>query len=442
MKTVLKNGSVILGNDICVTDVVLENGKIAGIGKIEDRDAEIVDCSGHIVMPGVVDAHCHIKLDTGVFQTPDDWRAGSKEAAMGGITSVIDFVGPMPGESLRHALHNRHEEAAGSAIDYTFHMTALDANPKTLDEIELCRAWGLTSLKLYTTYRPNYYLDDASILAILQVAARCGLVTLIHCENDAIVTAEGKRHEREDVWRSYPERRPAIAEEEAAARMIALAQYAGAKVVVAHNSSEKTARLVGRARRAGVQVYNETAPQYLFLNADDNHQSEEPWRYILQPPLRPASHNAGLCQALLDGDVSFVITDHCAYTKDQKIHGMAGGTPGGLPGLQTLLPLTAAVPKITWPEVARLLCENPCKVYGLWGKKGAILPGFDADVVVLKDERFVIDEKSLCGFAGYSPFHGHEARGRVVHVFRRGERIVSGGVFCEDAWGKGAFIHM
>ena len=361
---------------------------------------------------------------------------------MGGITSVIDFVGPMPGESLRHALHNRLQESAGSAIDSTFHMTVLDANPKTLDEIELCRAWGLTSLKLYTTYRPNYYLDDASILAILKVAARCGLVTLIHCENDAIVTEEGKRHDGEDVWRSYPERRPAIAEEEAAARMIALAGYAGAKIVVAHNSSEKTARLVGQARRTGAHVYNETAPQYLFLNAEDNHKSEEPWRYILQPPLRQASHNAGLCRALLDGDVSFVITDHCAYTRDQKIHGMAGGTPGGLPGLQTLLPLTAAVPGITWPEVARLLCENPCRVYGLWGKKGAIQPGFDADVVVLKDEPFVIDEKALCGFAGYSPFHGHAARGRVVHVFRRGERIVSDGTFCEEAWGKGEFIHV
>lgn len=442
MKTVLKNGEVVLGGTLCRTDVVVENGRIAGLGPAETTDAEIVDCSGHIVMPGVIDAHCHIKLDTGIFQTPDDWRSGSREAAMGGITGVIDFVGPMPGESLRHALDNRLLEASESAIDYTFHMTALDASPATLCEIEACRAWGLTSLKLYTTYRPNYYLDDASILSILNVAARCGLVTLIHCENDAIVTQEGARHDGEDVWRSYPERRPAIAEEEAAARVIALARYAGAKVVVAHNSSAVTARLVGAARRAGQPIYNETAPQYLFLNDGHNHHSDEAWRYILQPPLRPASHNAGLCRTLLEDDMSFVITDHCAYTRSQKIHGMSGGTPGGLPGLETLLPLTAAVPGMTWPDVARLLCENPCRIYGLWGRKGAILPGFDADIVVLKDERYVVDENRLCGSAGYSPFHGHAARGRVVHVMRRGERIVSDGQFCETAWGRGEFIRL
>ena len=441
MKTVLKNGTVVVGGVLCRTDVVIENGKISGLSTAQDAD-ETIDCTGHIVMPGVVDAHCHIKLDTGVFQTPDDWRAGSKEAAMGGITSVIDFVGPMPGESLKHALDQRLLEAKDSAVDYTFHMTALDARPETLREIEACRSWGLTSLKLYTTYRPNYYLDDASILEILKVASRCGLVTLIHCENDAIVTEEGQRHADEDVWRSYPERRPAIAEEEAAARMVALARYAGAKIVVAHNSSSETARYVGKARREGMEVYNETAPQYLFLNDGNNHHDREAWRYILQPPLRSASHNAALCRALLEGDVSFVITDHCAYTRDQKIHGMAGGTPGGLPGLETLLPLTASVPGMTWPDVARLLCENPCRVYGLWGKKGALLPGFDADVVVLKDACYTVDERKLCGFAGYSPFDGHAARGQVVHVLRRGEKIVSEGVFCEGAWTRGAFIHI
>lgn len=440
MKKILKGGHVVVGNAVQNLDILIENEKIAGLGSFDDAQAETFDCRGKIVMPGVVDAHCHIKLDTGVFQTPDDWRHGSREAAFGGVTSVIDFVGPMPGESLRHALDNRLREAEPSAVDYTFHMTALDAKPQTLTELEACRAWGLTSLKLYTTYRPNYYLDDASILAILEVAARAGLVTLIHCENDAIVTAEGKKHEAEALYRSYPERRPALAEEEAARRMLDLAAYAGAKLVVAHNSSAVTARLAGEARRRGLPVYNETAPQYLFLNDADNHDSTQPWRYILQPPLRPASHNAGLQRALLEDDVSFVITDHCAYTRKQKIEGMAGGIPGGLPGLETLLPLTMAVPGMTWERGARLLSENPCRVYGLWGKKGALLPGFDADVVILSDASYKIDESALHGFAGYSPFHGHAARGRIETVLRRGDVLVHDATFCDAAFTKGRFI--
>ncbi len=444
--TILKGGKVVTSAGLVETDVAMSNGVIVGLGDMGERGVcdgdEVVDCTGRILMPGVIDAHCHIKLDTGIFQTPDDWHVGSREAAYGGVTSVIDFVGPMPGESLKHALDNRLKEAEPSAIDYTFHMTALDAKPETLAEIEQCRAWGLTSLKLYTTYRPNYYLDDASILEILKVASRCGLVTLIHCENDAIVTEEGRRHEQEPVWSSYPERRPALAEEEAAARMVALARYANATLVVAHNSSAKTARLVAEARHAGQAVYNETCPHYLFLNADCNHKSAEAWRYILQPPLRDASQNALLQQAVLAGDVSFMITDHCAYTRDQKVNGMAGGTPGGLPGLETLLPLTMAVPGMTWSKAAGLLCENPAKVYGLWGRKGAIAPGFDADIVILRDETFTIDEAKLHGFAGFSPFHGHTGRGVVESVYRRGEAIVKAGQFDETATGRGAFIKL
>ncbi len=440
MKILLKNGRVVVDGAEIQTDVLIENEKISALGTIACAVDKIIDCTNKIIMPGVVDAHCHIKLDTGIFQTPDDWRIGSREAALGGITSVIDFVGPMPGESLKHALDHRLEEASQSAIDYTFHMTVLDAEPQTLAEVEQCRVWGLSSLKLYTTYRPNYYLDDASILKILQVAAKNDLVSLIHCENDAIVTAEGALHETENLWKSYPERRPAVAEEEAAARMIMLARYADAKLVIAHNSSANTAHLAAQARQAGQNVYNETAPQYLFLNSEDNHHSAEAWRFILQPPLRDVSHNTELQQALMHDEVSFVITDHCAYTRQQKIEGVEGGTPGGLPGLETLLSLTMAVPGMTWARCAKLLSENPCKVYGLWGRKGAILPGFDADVVILKDETYSLDETKLHGFAGFSPFHGKLARGRVESVLRRGEVIVENGEFLEDSYQKGKFV--
>lgn len=441
-KLCLKNGQAVIDEALLPVDICIEDGKIVAIGNADafglTPDDKVVDCSGKIILPGVIDAHCHIQLDTGIFATQDDWGAGSCEAAKGGVTTVIDFVGPQPGEDLCDALHERRDQAMASIIDYTFHMTALDASEKTLQSIAKCPEWGISSLKLYTTYRPNYYLDDASILKILEVAKAAGLTTLIHCENDAIVSSEAAKHAGEDVLRAYPDMRPAMAEAEAAERMIRLAQYAQARIVIAHNSCAETAKIVAQARMRGAQVFNETAPQYMFLSADDNKLSPEPWRYILQPPLRDVSNNEALQRSVLFGDVDMVITDHCAYTRAQKTSSKSS-IPGGLPGLQTLLPLTASIPGMTWPKLARVLSRNPAKIYGLWPKKGAIAPGFDADIVILRDESFEIDESKLRSFAEYSPFHGHSARGIVETVIRRGSIIAQNGEIC-TALGTGAFI--
>lgn len=426
-KTCFRNGCAVIGDSLVQTDVLVQDGIICAVGDwrtFQDcDDIDFIDCSGKILMPGAIDAHCHIQLDTGIFATSDDWAIGTAEAARGGITTVIDFVGPQPGENLKHALDARLEQARDAIVDYTFHMTALDASEKTLSAIDQCRQWHISSLKIYTTYRPNYYLDDASILSILERAARANLTVLVHCENDAIVTAETARHQDEDILRAYPDMRPPIAEVEAAERVIRLAEYADASVVIAHNSCAETTRCVTAARARGVRVFNETAPQYLFLNAMDNKESSEPWRYILQPPLRSAQNNIDLQSAVLFGAVDMLITDHCAYTRTQK-QGMNGGIPGGLPGLETLLPLCAAIPSMTWPKLARLLAANPARIYGLWPHKGAIAPGFDADIVILRDETFTIDENQLHTFARYSPFHGHHARGIVETVYRRGECIL------------------
>lgn len=439
----LKNGQIVTENGCIHSDLLIEDGKISAIGRSESwnvsENAEIIDCTDRVILPGAIDAHCHIQLDTGIFQTQDDWFIGTSEAARGGITTVVDFVGPQPGEDLRHALDFRLKQAELGVIDYTFHMTALDASPKTLDSIRKCYGdWGISSLKLYTTYRPNYYLPDDALLAILRCAAESGLTTLIHCENDAVVTAETALHQNEPLWRAYPEMRPAIAEVEAAQRVIRLAEYAHARVVIAHNSSADTAAAVSAARKRGVSVFNETTPQYLYLNADDNHSSPEPWRFILQPPLRTVQDNMGLQKAVKSGEIDMMITDHCAYTRDQKLSAPTG-TPGGLPGLETLLPLTAAIPGMTWCDVARVLSRNPAQIYGLWPQKGAILPGFDADLVILEDKRYIIDEKKLTTFAKYSPFNGHEARGIIHRVYRRGEEIFSNNTISASR-GSGLFL--
>ncbi len=439
------NGQVLTNGLMLKTDILVEEGRIAALGDkssfgLTDQD-DLIDCADKLILPGVIDAHCHIQLDTGLFQTPDNWAIGSREAARGGITSVVDFVGPEPGEDLRHALDFRLSQAQSSIIDYTFHMTALDDTPKTLDAILQCPSWGISSLKIYTTYRPNYYLTDEAIIHILECAAKAKLAVLVHCENDAIVTNETAKIGQDNLWHNYPRLRPAVAEAEAAARVIRLAEYTGAHVVIAHNSSDKTVHIVNEARQRGVHVHNETGPQYLYLSETDNYDSPEPWRYILQPPLRSAQTRDNLCKLAAAGDIDMAITDQCSYTRDQKIHGTPNGTPGGLPGFETLLPLTAAVPGMTWTRAVRMLCQNPAQIYGLWPHKGDILPGFDADIVVLRDEEFTIDESKLSAFAGYSPFDGYKARGIVERVYRRGEEIVRyGEIKAED--GSGKFIEI
>lgn len=424
------NGMVFTPAGPIRTDILVDGDKIAAVGDrsvfaLQDSD-EFIDCSEHLIMPGFIDAHCHIQLDTGIFATQDDWWDGSQEAARGGVTTVIDFVGPQPGEELGAALKFRLKQAEMSLVDYTFHMTVLDDSEQSLEGIDKCPEWGLSSLKLYTTYKPNYYLSDDAVTAILERAAKARLTVLIHCENDAIVTHETAKHRSDNLWRSYPELRPWEAEAEAAARMIALACHTGARLVIAHNSCPETLKLVQKGKKLNPNLFNETAPQYLMLDKTCNTDSSEPWRYILQPPLRHPDLSAEMRGMMKEHAADMFITDHCSYTREQKLNSQ-GGTPGGLPGFETLFPVLAAGLDMPLHEIVRNLTENPAKIYGLWPRKGAIAPGFDADLVVVEDKSYVIDENQLKCFAGYSPFHEIRARGIIKRVFRRGDEIIRDG---------------
>ena len=304
----------------------------------------------------------------------------------------------------------------------------------------------IQSIKLYTTYRPNYYADDATILRLLEAAARYDLISLVHCENDALVTAQTEALVRAGhiSWAYHGAARPALAEQEATARVLFLADAVGAAVVIAHNSTALTSQLVADARAAGRPVYSETAPQYLLL---DNrvYDGHEPWRYILQPPLRDPAEKDGLWALISDGQIDMIITDHCDYRKAQKLAvDNFTKTPGGLPGLETLLVLMATYGvgqgRIDWLDLVRLLAYAPARIYGLWPKKGALLPGFDADLVLFDPApEGLLAAENLHMVAGYTPFEGVQTQGRVVSTMVRGEFVVRDGVFAGDE-GSGRFV--
>ncbi len=438
-KTILiRGGTVVTSQTLLDADVLIRGEQIQAIGHdlTAPRGAESVDATGLLVLPGVIDAHVHIQLNTGIYASPSNWQVESRAAAFGGVTTVVDFATQFPGQSFAEALKARLAEAAPSYIDYAFHMMVTDVPPGQEDMLGDLVELGIQSLKLYTTYRPNYYADDATLLRLLEAAGRYGLMTLVHCENDALVTAQTQSliEAGNTGWRYHGASRPALAEREAAARVLLLAEAADAPVVIVHNSIGATAALVAAARARGQAAFCETCPQYLLLD-NTLYEGSEPWRYILQPPLRDPGEREKLWTLVAEGAVDMLVTDHCDYTLAQK---MAVDdftkTPGGLPGLETLLPLLATFGVgdgyLDWSDLVRLLATNPALIYNLWPRKGALLPGADADIVLYDPEPTdTLTVERLHSAAGYTPYEGIQVQGRVVSTLRRGTFLVRDGEF-------------
>ena len=444
----VRGGTLVTAERMISADVLIAEGKIQAIGTnlLLPETCRVIDAGGLIVLPGIIDAHTHIQLDTGLHQTAEDWFEGSRAAAYGGITTVVDFATQSPGQSFEKALADRLVEAAPSVIDYAFHMMITDLPPGQEDELGALPELGIQSIKMYTTYRPNYYADDAKLLRWLEAAARYGLISLVHCENHALVTAQTESLEQSGriSWANHGFARPALAEKEAVARVLFLAKAAAAPVVIAHNSTGSASEQVAAAREAGQVAFSETAPQYLLLN-ESVYAGNEPWRYILQPPLRSPAESAALWAAVSRHQVDMLITDHCDYRNAQKLAvNDFTKTPGGLPGTETLLPLMAtygvAAGRMEWTDLVRMMVLNPAKIYNLWPRKGELAPGGDADLVLFDPAADgIVSADDLHMIAGYSPYEGMPIKGKVVSTLRRGEFLVRDGVFVAEE-GSGRFV--
>ncbi len=447
----ITGGQVVMGNGVLRADVLIEGERIAALALPGQSGpvARTIDAAGCYVFPGIIDAHTHIALDTGIYRTPDTWETGTRVAAFGGVTTVIDFANQIKGRPLAEALDARRQEAADAVIDYAFHMVILeperdpDALRTTLSSL---MDLGVPSIKLFTTYRPNYYLDDAAILRIFR-AMPPGMVAMVHCENDSIVTDATQRliEQGKTDWQYHGQSRPEEAEAEAVSRVVYLAGLAQARIYVVHCSTALAVSEVNRVRsRDGRwdQVYCETCPQYLLLH-DGVYGERTPEQYILQPPLRSYHHTESLRHYVSSGQVDVLSTDTCDYTLAQKRQTPEfTRTPGGLPGVETLLPLmyTAFHEQMNLPRLIRLMTENPARLFGLYPRKGAILPGSDADLVIYDPApRSTVRSQDLHSLAGYTPYEGMAVQGRVRTVISRGEVIVSDGDFLGSV-GRGRFL--
>ncbi|MEW2261796.1 dihydropyrimidinase [Streptomyces sp. NPDC047853] len=441
-RTVIRGGLVITASDEIHADVLIEDGRVAALAASGTPAAgafsaeRVIDASGKYVVPGGVDGHTHMEMPFGGTYAADTFETGTRAAAWGGTTTVVDFAVQGVGRSLREGLDAWHAKAEGNcAIDYGFHVIVSDVNQDTLKEMDLLVEEGVTSFKQFMAYPGVFYSDDGQILRAMQRAAENGGLIMMHAENgiaiDVLVEQALARGETDP--RYHGEVRKALLEAEATHRAIRLAQVAGAPLYVVHVSAREAVAELTRARDEGLNVFGETCPQYLFLSTDNLAEPGfEGAKYVCSTPLRPREHQAALWRGLRTNDLQVVSTDHCPFCfSGQKELGRGDFSkiPNGMPGVEHRMDLLhqavvdGHISRRRWIEIA---CATPARMFGLYPKKGTIAPGADADVVVY-DPRAeqVISAETHHMNVDYSAYEGRRITGRVETVLSRGEPVLT-----------------
>ncbi|NDZ73395.1 dihydropyrimidinase [Streptomyces sp. SID10362] len=441
-RTVIRGGLVVTASDEMHADVLIEDGRVAALAATGTPAAEAftaertIDASGKYVIPGGVDGHTHMEMPFGGTYAADTFETGTRAAAWGGTTTIVDFAIQSVGHSLRSGLDAWHAKAEGNcAIDYAFHMIVSDVNQKTLKEMDLLVEEGVTSFKQFMAYPGVFYSDDGQILRAMQRAAENGGLIMMHAENgiaiDVLVEQALARGETDP--RFHGEVRKALLEAEATHRAIRLAQVAGAPLYVVHVSATEAVAELTRARDEGLPVFGETCPQYLFLSTDNLAEPDfEGAKYVCSTPLRPKEHQAALWRGLRTNDLQVVSTDHCPFCfSGQKELGRGDFSkiPNGMPGVENRMDLLhqavvdGHISRRRWIEIA---CATPARMFGLYPKKGTIAPGADADIVVYDpDAEQVISAETHHMNVDYSAYEGRRITGRVETVLSRGEPVVT-----------------
>lgn len=447
MKKLLKGGIVINASGRQKADVLISDETIVQVAPdIECPDAQIVDVSGKLLFPGFIDAHTHFDLDVCNTTTADDFYTGGRSALRGGTTMVIDFACPNKGESLQFGLDLWHKKADGrTACDYGFHMTIDDWTEENIAQLPQMFEQGVSSFKMYLTY-PAMMIGDGNIFLALQKLREQGGIAGVHCENAGVIDAliAEKMAAGELTPATHPKCRPAVLEAEAIGRLLKMARLADIPVVVVHLSSQAGLREIEAARALGQKVYVETCPHYLLM--DDSLYSLpdfEGAKYVCAPPLRKKLDNEALWDALANGEIQTVSTDHCSFTLQQKAAGRDDFTkiPGGMPGVETrgvlLYTYGVAAGRITAERMAEVLSEAPAKLYGAFPRKGHIAVGADADIVVYDPNgQTEISAKDQVANVDYAPFEGTKIAGHIAQVWLRGKCAVEEGKVLDDRGGK------
>ncbi len=450
MRTLIKNGTVVTATETVEADVLVEDERVVLIGLSLEAEADrTIDAFGRYVMPGGIDPHTHMDLPFGGSFCSDDFATGTRAAAFGGTTTIVDFALQGTDEGLRPGLDLWLEKAEKAYTDFGLHMIVKRIDDQVLKEMDQLVGEGVTSFKLFMAYPGVFMLDDGSIFRAMQRAADSGALIMMHAENggpiDVLVQqylAEGKT---DPIW--HGRSRPSSMEGEAVHRVFKLAELAGTPAYIVHLSSRDALNAVREARDRGLPAFAETCPQYLYLSEDDMARPGfEGAKFVCSPPLRPADHQEDLWKGLQAGDLQLVATDHAPFNyvgqKDLGVGNFAK-IPNGLPSVEdrfTLIFQGVHDGRISLSRFVELVATAPAKMFGLYPRKGTIAPGSDADIVVFDpNHERVLSAQTHHMNVDYSCFEGMKVRGLPELVMQRGRVLVENGQF-HGSEGQGQFV--
>jgi dihydropyrimidinase len=453
MRTLISGGTVVTADGSYAADVLIDGERIAqigsGLGAMTTAD-ETIDATGRWVIPGGIDVHTHMELPFGGTFAKDTFETGTRAAAFGGTTTIVDFAVQSRGKSLREGLDAWHAKAEGNAVvDYGFHMIMSDVTDDSLVEMDQLVAEGVPDFKLFTAYPGVFYSDDGAILRAMQRTGKNGGLIMMHAENgmaiDVIAADTVAAGVTDPIGHGLA--RYSVLEGEATNRVIRLAEAARVPVYIVHLSAKEALNAVRMARDEGLPAFAETCPQYLFLSLDDLGHGFEGAKFICSPPLRTEDHQPELWKGLQKDDLQVVSTDHCPFDfHGQKDLGKGDfrKVPNGLPGVEDRMDLLhdggvvgGRITKERWVEVTS---TAPAKLFGMYPRKGAVAVGSDADLVIYDPDRVrTISAATHHMAVDYSCYEGRRVTGAADVVLSRGSVVVRNGEFTGRK-GAGQFI--
>ncbi|CAG8955479.1 hypothetical protein HYFRA_00010346 [Hymenoscyphus fraxineus] len=442
------NGLVVTDQETGQFDIAVKDGKIAKVvprgtlGHVESK--KTIDARGGMVMPGGVDAHVHLAEPAlfGKGKSADDYETGSRSAICGGTTTLITFA-PQPKSqpSLLAALAQTHELARHQCYtDYSFHLICSNAGPLAISEFPALRSAGISSLKIYMTYEA-LQLHDSEILDVLYEARKNKIVTMIHAENGSIIDWTIKKLEEKNLYdpKYHVTSHPPVAEVEATYRAISLSEFIDVPILIVHVSSPAAAKHISTAQKRGLPIYAETCPQYLFLTREDlDKPGFEGAKCVCSPPPRSQADHEGIWAGLEDGTFTVLSSDHCPFLFDdteigkksviseEYPNGHFKYVPNGCPGVETRLPLALSANRLPLQRFVEVSSTNAAKLYGLYPRKGALIPGeSDADITIWYPEgemgEFELKNEMLHHNVDYTPYEGRAIKQWPRYTILRGE---------------------
>ncbi|MBW7922673.1 MAG: dihydropyrimidinase [Rubellimicrobium sp.] len=447
MSTVIRNGTIVTADLSYRADVLVENGRIAAIGPGLTGD-RVLDATGCYVMPGGIDPHTHLEMPfMGTYST-DDFDSGTRAALAGGTTMVVDFALPDPGQGLLDALKLWDNKSARAHCDYSFHMAVTWWSEQVFDEMKTVTERGINTFKHFMAYKGSLMVNDDEMFASFSRCAELGAIPLVHAENGDVVAEMSARllAEGNTGPEGHAYSRPSQVEGEATNRAIMIADMAGVPLYVVHVSCEESHEAIRRAKMNGKRVWGEPLIQHLTLDESEyfNPDWDHAARRVMSPPFRNRQHQDSLWAGLASGSLSCVATDHCAFTTEQKRFGIGDFTkiPNGTGGLEDRMAMLwthgVNTGRLTMNEFVAVTSTNIAKILNCYPRKGAVLVGADADLVVWDPAKEkTITAASQQSAIDYNVFEGRQVKGLPRYVLSRGRVAVDDGALQpQEGWGE------